>query len=244
MVAQMPSATEMMLIDRIDTLVERGRKIQQEGVTETSTNVDWITDEIQTYSQTRYPEQDCRVWHGNFIVLVEAIIPKDSELWRRAEKIIKHGPRVPLIDEGIDFLSALKENLVLGLLRRTEQRIESAVTVDYLDIAERLFTEVGPDTHRHLAAAVIAGAVFEHGLRTIAQRNNLQITADDGKPLMLNGLIEALKKAGVVTELHAKSMRAWAGIRNAAAHGQFSEVSEAKARELISGVTAFLTTHQ
>ncbi len=118
------------------------------------------------------------------------------------------------------------------------------MTVDYLDIAERLFTETGPDTHRHLAATVIAGAVFEHGLRALAQRHSLPVTTDDGKPLMLNGLIDAVKKANIVTELDAKSMRAWAGIRNAAAHGQFAEVTEAKAKELISGVTAFLTAHQ
>lgn len=238
----MTSPTESAILARIDSLIERGKQIQAAVTTRTVQHERRFTGGPSTYRE--YPVPDCQVWRNNFTVLVDAVLSKDSTLWARFEHILSYGSMTALIDEGVTFLTAFREDITLGLLRRAEQRIEAAVTVDYLEMAERLFTENGPDTHRHLAATVIAGAVFEHGLRALAQRHNLAVTADDGKPLMLNGLIDVVKKANVVTELDAKSMRAWAGIRNAAAHGQFTEVTEAKAKELISGVTAFLTAHQ
>jgi len=237
----MPTPTETLLINRINDLIGRAKEIQKAVTIHSIHRPPGMAIGANPRS---YPAENCEVWRINFGAVVEAILSKSSTLWPRFEQVFTYNDQTYLIDEGIAFLIALREDISLGLLRRTEQRIEAAVTVDYIDMAERLFTEPGPDTHRHLAATVIAGAVFEHGLRALAQRHNLKVTADDGKPLMLNGLIDVVKKTNVVTELDAKSMRAWAGIRNAAAHGQFAEVTEAKAKELISGVTAFLASHQ
>jgi hypothetical protein len=239
----MPSTTETQYLHRIDALVERGKDIQRSSIISHNSGVAWVTQQAYHHENKEYDDHESKVWRTNFTTLAEAILSQDSEHWKLAQTIIKCDD-VDCIDRGIPFLCGIREDIHLGLLRRAEQRIEAEVAVDYIEMAERLFTEAGPDTHRHLAATVIAGAVFEHGLRALAQRHNLKVTTDDGKPLMINGLIDVVKKAEVVTELDAKSMRAWAGIRNAAAHGQFAEVTEAKAKVLISGVTAFLTEHQ
>lgn len=205
----------------------------------------WIDhDESEPQSYIEYNEESCRVWHGNFLTLVDAVVPRDSSLWTRIEQLKKYGNLRMFVDEAVPILLSVAEDIECGLLRKAEQHIEAAVTVDYLDMAERLIAGEEPGQNRHIPAVVLAGAVFEHGLRSLALRHNLPVFNDDGKPLMLNGLIDVVKKANVVTELDAKSMRAWAGIRNAAAHGQFAEVTEAKAKELISGVTAFLAANQ
>jgi len=240
----MPSPTETLILTRLETLIERGQGIQKAAKTCTFVKKEWGLNETRTERVTEYPEQASRIWRGNFTTVTENVLEKNTALWKQAEKLLGYGTGPSFIDHGIDFLISLKEDISLGLLRRAEQHIEAAATVDYLEIAERLFTEAGPDTHRHIAAAVIAGAVFEHGLRALALRQNLQVVSPEGKPLMLNGLIEAVRKANVVTELDAKRMRAWAGIRNAAAHGRFAEVTEAMAKELIAGTTGFLADHQ
>jgi len=238
----MPTPTETSILNRIDELISRAKLIQQAETKRRTGSTYFLSGE--PVIERSYPAQDCDVWNGNFIAVVEATVAKGTAIWQRFESIHSIIERTTMIDEGVAFLIALREDVSLGFLRRTEQRIEAEVSVDYLEMAERLLSETGPDTHRHLAATVIAGAVFEHGLRALAQRKGLSIVKPDGEPLMLNGLIDAVKKADVVTELDAKRMRAWAGIRNAAAHGKFEEVTMAKAKELIAGVTDFLAAHQ
>jgi hypothetical protein len=238
----MPTNTETALLSRIDGLINRAKQIQK-SETKRATGATTLTGEV-VYERNYTPAQDCEAWRCNLIAVVEAVVARDSALWKRFENIHSLNKRTSMIDHGLAFLIALREDIELGLLRRSEQRIEAAVTVDYLDMAERLLQDDASPTHRHIPASVLAGAVFEHGLRALALRKGIETKKPDGEPLMLNGLIDALKRADVITELDAKSMRAWAGIRNAAAHGQFADVTEAKAKELIAGVTAFLAANQ
>ena len=57
---------------------------------------------------------------------------------------------------------------------------------------------------------------------------------------MMNALIDELRKAGAFNEIQAKQLRGFADIRNAAAHGNFSEFTRAHVENMIQGVESFL----
>jgi len=59
----------------------------------------------------------------------------------------------------------------------------------------------------------------------------------------LNPLIEDLKKAGAYNESKAKQLRAWAAVRNHAAHGEFDEFNRTDVEQLLLGVTNFLADY-
>jgi uncharacterized protein YutE (UPF0331/DUF86 family) len=53
-------------------------------------------------------------------------------------------------------------------------------------------------------------------------------------------LIDDLKKAGVYNENKAKQLRAWAGTRNHAAHGEFGEFTRTDVEQMVAGINTFL----
>ncbi len=65
----------------------------------------------------------------------------------------------------------------------------------------------------------------------------------NGQYKMMNALIDDLKKAGLYNELKAKRLRAWADIRNAAAHGEFDEFDRKDTEEMLKGVQNFLADY-
>ena len=111
--------------------------------------------------------------------------------------------------------------------------------------AEQLLAEGQTGQYDHVPAAVLAGAVLEKGLRTLCGKQTppIALTNSKGISLTLNPLIEELKKVGLFNELKAKQLRAWADIRNAAAHGEFDKFARTDVESMIKGVSDFLATH-
>jgi len=64
-----------------------------------------------------------------------------------------------------------------------------------------------------------------------------------GESKTLNPLIDDLKKAGVFDEAVAKQLRAWAAIRNHAAHGEFEQFDRHQAAAMILGINSFLAEY-
>jgi uncharacterized protein YutE (UPF0331/DUF86 family) len=71
----------------------------------------------------------------------------------------------------------------------------------------------------------------------------IAITDSKGDAKTLNPLIDDLKKAGVFNELKAKQLRAWADIRNKAAHGESDQFQRRDVEQMVRGVNNFLTDH-
>lgn len=73
--------------------------------------------------------------------------------------------------------------------------IGAEVSADYLNQAESLLSFSRPSDKGEVAAAVISGAVLEHGLRMLCNKlEPSEPTEVEQKNLSLGGLIEALKK--------------------------------------------------
>jgi hypothetical protein len=97
----------------------------------------------------------------------------------------------------------------------------------------------------HVPAAVLAGAVLEKALRVLCSQHQppISVTGPGGKAKTLNPLIDSLKKANVFNEAKTKQLRAWADLRNQAAHGEFAEFARGDVEQMIKGITLFLAEH-
>ena len=157
----------------------------------------------------------------------------------------------------VDAQETIQSFFVDRLGQTTQQRTAAAATgaarpglgtrvnvvADYLTLAEQLFADE-PGPHRHIPAAVLAGAVLEDGLRRLCQRQTPPVDTRkaNGDPKTLNPLIDDLKGVGVFNELKAKQLRAWADIRNAAAHGEFDKFGVQDVEAMLKGVGDFLAS--
>jgi hypothetical protein len=66
---------------------------------------------------------------------------------------------------------------------------------------------------------------------------------DNGQPKGLEQMINELKSAGTYNEVQASHLRAWARIRNSAAHGKFDEFNRGQVERMLPGVKSFLADH-
>lgn len=140
----------------------------------------------------------------------------------------------------VGLIRSVKYSHEMDLLGNLTEIVAKSISDDYAIQAEQLFNQ-----NYDLPAAVLLGAVLEDTLRRLCQRQNppLPTTESNGKPKTLNPLIDDLKRAGIYNELKAKQLRAWAGIRNAAAHGESSKFNHQDVEQMLMGVRIFLADY-
>jgi hypothetical protein len=145
----------------------------------------------------------------------------------------------------VGILQSFCQSIEEGLLDDLFLRVESEIAADYMGQAEQLLKEGQSGKFDHVPAAVLSGAVLEKGLRTLCgqQQPPVLITDAKGDAKTLNPLIDDLKKANAFSELKAKQLRAWAGIRNAAAHGEFQAFTRNDVEQMVSGIQNFLAEY-
>jgi hypothetical protein len=143
------------------------------------------------------------------------------------------------------MIAGLKNDYESGMLRSIAEMTEKNVVGDYLTQAEQLLKGSKDGVHTYGPAAVLAGAVLEDGLRRLCNRQTPPISTNKsgGHPKTMGTLIEELKTQELYSELKAKQLRAWADIRNAAAHGRFNDFSRSDVEQMILGISTFLDEH-
>lgn len=153
------------------------------------------------------------------------------------------------MSETVGKLKAIKDDFENGFLANLSMQIEAEIAADYMGQAEQLLNDGSSGAYDHIPAAVLTGAVLEKSLRTLCTQNippisTVRTTArGSSEPLNLNALIDELKRATLFNEPKAKQLRAWADIRNAAAHGEFDKFSRSDVEQMIEGVKNFLATY-
>lgn len=188
-------------------------------------------------------------WKVNCISLLDQVIPLNSaqrnlieELKRPEEPMKSELVYREVLQRTLSYIKAIRSDFQLGLLENLTLAIESEIAADYMGQAEQLLAEGQSGKYDHVPAAVLSGAVLEKALRTLCGKQVPPIATvnSKGEPLTLNPLIDALKRAGVFNELKAKQLRAWADIRNKAAHGEFDQFSRHDVEAMIRGIGDFL----
>lgn len=131
-------------------------------------------------------------------------------------------------------LRAAKDDYEHGYLFDTRRLIEADVFDDFLDQAEHL---LGADYYQ--AAAVIAGAVLEDGLRKLCIQDGISLPANP----KLDRMNADLAKKGTYGKLTQKQVTSYADIRNKAAHGEWDQFTQADVVTMLQGVRAFMEKH-
>ncbi|MGW3931338.1 hypothetical protein ACWECC_25010 [Streptomyces microflavus] len=128
----------------------------------------------------------------------------------------------------------LRDDLVAGWVETVVELVHADTYSDYLEMAEALLAKGYKD-----AAAVIAGTSLEVHVRALCVKNGVT-TAVAGKPKKATTMNADLKKAGVYDGLQEKEVTAWMGLRNSAAHGDYSDYDHGRVRRFLDGVHAFM----
>jgi hypothetical protein len=137
------------------------------------------------------------------------------------------------------FVRALGADVEAGYTQTLEELVHADLFSDFLDRAEDLQRAGHKD-----AAAVIAGSTLEEHLRKLATKNGVAVERPDGAPIKADTLNGELRTAGVYNQLELKSVTAWLGVRNSAAHGQYDEYDHPQVASLLQGVVRdFMVRH-
>ena len=120
-----------------------------------------------------------------------------------------------------------------------ERRAQLDIVSDLLDQANTLLEN--PKVHP-AAPAVLIGATLEEFLRTWIESAGLAL--NNRKP-GIDTYIQLLRDQGMIDKQDGKDITAWAGIRNHAAHGEWSHVdSREKIALMLQGVNLFMRKHE
>lgn len=207
-----------------------------------------VTDPVQgrrvLTQQEREEQANLQGWYLNYLSLLDQIIHPRSvhrKLLEETESYVEASD----LNICLSRLKGLKDDFQKGFLGDLGLEIEAAIVADYMGQAEQLLAEGQSGKYDYVPAAVLAGAVLEKSLRTLCDKQSPSISTvnNNGKPLTLTPLIDVLKKNNLFNELTAKQLRAWADIRNSAAHGHFDEFNRSQVDLMIQGINNFLATH-
>lgn len=241
---KLPPKLKQKYLSRLDELIRRGEEVpvQNAQVLASSSS---ITGEkrYRTVKSADWPK--FVEWRTACVTILDQVVPRSSAHRKIIDTFSSLGNDPGKLQFGVAYLKAIREDIETDHLNDIASEIEAEVTADYMGQAEQLLAEGISGQYDHVPAAVLAGAVLEKSLRTLcSQLSPPEPTAkDDGGWLRLNTLIDTLKKRGVYNELTAKQLRAWAAIRNNAAHGNFNEFDRTQVASMVKGIGVFLSQH-
>lgn len=139
------------------------------------------------------------------------------------------------LSEQIGVAKSLLSDIRNGYLRSLEEIIHGDVFGDFLEMAEYLNNKGYKD-----AAAVIAGSTLEAHLKQLCAKFSIS-TVTGTKPKKADTLNADLVKANAYSKLEQKNITAWLGLRNDAAHGNYSAYDPKQVALFISSIREFIT---
>ena len=213
------------LIKRVDLLMALGQSV-------TATKHTILGDRYVSVDQNKF--FGFRSASLSFIIsLYGTSHPYYSEFDRVKEAKLVH----TLI--GVEHLRSIKNEIELGWLISIKQLVTAEVFADFLEMSEHLLAEGYKD-----AAAVMIGSTLEEHLRQLCFKHNVETTfmkAGDLAPKKADVLNADLKKAEVYGPIEQKLVTAWLGLRNSAAHGNYSEYTKEQVQVMYQGVLGFIS---
>jgi polyhydroxyalkanoate synthesis regulator phasin len=136
------------------------------------------------------------------------------------------------------MLQALRDDYEAGFVVSLAELVHADVFGDFLEMAAELLEKNYKD-----GAAVITGSVLEEHLRKLAARQGVATTTSGGGVKKASSLNDELVKTGAYNKIEQKSVTAWLGLRNNAAHGSYGEYSKEQVALMMEGVRTFLIAH-
>lgn len=134
------------------------------------------------------------------------------------------------------ILKALRDDYAAGRMMAIAELIHADVFTDMLEMAQHLLDENYKDP-----AAVIAGSVLEEHLRKLCAKIGVQSVDAKGEPKKASLINSELRAAGAYDKNVEKSVTAWLGTRNDAAHGHYAKYEAAQVNLLIASIRDFIS---
>jgi hypothetical protein len=250
----LPTMLRERLSQRLEGLLTEAETIRQTIKTRTGQTIvreTWMQHPIGAQKQPDYEVFDnegCLAWMTKCTTLLSQIIPRSNPNHKRLTRAFRDAKNAnPLTFRNlVARLKGIKNDFDGGFLDDLASSIETTIASDYMGQAERLLVEGQSGNFDHVPAAVLAAAILEKSLRSLCERQTPSIpaTRPDGKPKTLNTFIDDLKKADLYNETKAKQLRAWASIRNHAAHGEFDQFNRQDVQAMIIGIKDFLVEYR
>jgi hypothetical protein len=172
-------------------------------------------------------------WRVQTLAFLIRILRKDHAYVKNFEAVVEAG-HPSHVKSGQGILRALAEDLGGGYLVNVQTLVAGEVFSDLAELAQHLLESGYKDP-----AASLAGAVLEDGLRRIAANNGVKLKSRED----LSSLNTKCADGQIYSRLVQKKVILWMGVRNHADHGEFGEYTEQDVREMIDGVTGFLSTY-
>ncbi len=136
------------------------------------------------------------------------------------------------------ILIAAQAELAGGWFQTTRGLISAEIFSDFLEMSEHLLDENYKDP-----AAVMAGSVLEEHLRQLAIKHNISLTVNkngEDVPRSADALNADLAKTAY-DKNEQKSVTAWLGLRNDAAHGHYTKYEKSQVVLMVAGIRDFIT---
>ena len=169
------------------------------------------------------------------VAAVNRISGTTSTYSREIARIIEMNPALHVHTSSvIGVAKALRHDIAAGYLQTLTELVHATVFADFLEMAKQLLESGYKD-----AAAVICGSTLESHLRELCKKFGIA-TEVNGRPKKADQMNAALTKATAYSALDQKSVTAWLGLRNKAAHGEYGAYDENQVDVLISGVEHFV----
>ena len=139
---------------------------------------------------------------------------------------MKHGIPSEIVSKMLGLLMSAQQEWESGLMRRIEYIVSAETFDDFIDHAENYHKG-----NKKIESAVLASAVLEDTVKKICLKNSIST-----KGQSLESLIDELSKAGAITPVKAKRIKAFAGVRNHALHAEFDDFDIKDVGEMIKGI--------
>lgn len=206
---------------RLHSLLKKGKKVLATHEPNPSGMIGF-----STLDSGRYAE-----WRSQALVCLTDIFDLTHTYTKNFESKTEESAYKSSVKAGLGILRAALEDIENGYLSTLKELATAEVFSDFLDQADHLVKN-----EYFIPAASLAGAVLENGLRSLAERKNINVKAKDN----LSALNNRLADKNVYNRLRQKQIAFWIDVRNAAAHGEIAKVTENDVAELVEGVKHFL----
>jgi hypothetical protein len=186
---------------------------------------------MPTGSESYYADHTSLLsWRGASIALLHRILGPNDAYTKQFEEVTG-GYYMSAATTGTVLLRHIRQDLQAGYLSRVSDLIAADVIGDVWAQTSELL-----DAGYTEAAATLAGAALELGLRRVADKHGIAVDHLRG----IGPLNEALAKAGEYSGLRQRQIDVWRQIRNAAAHGDHAAYDAAQVRAMVDGAQVFL----
>ena len=172
------------------------------------------------------------------IAAIERIVGRNSPYFRQIKAIGTENTNTwNQVASLIGVAKALLSDIQNDYLSSFEEILHGDMFSDFLEMAVHLVEKGYKD-----AAAVLAGSTLEIHIRKLCDKYGVTTTSDKNTK-NADTLNADLVKADVYTKLDQKNVTAWLGLRNNAAHGNYSEYTMDQVKLFIDSIRNFIARY-